>query len=41
VHVTFEMHCLDARELKNHLGRDKYARIEVCFIRNRRGKAWA
>lgn len=27
--VSFEMHCVDAKELKNHLPRDKYTRIEV------------
>ncbi|KAK4148361.1 hypothetical protein C8A00DRAFT_39095, partial [Chaetomidium leptoderma] len=30
--VSFEMHCLDARELKNHLGRDQYTRIEASNI---------
>jgi hypothetical protein len=29
VHVSFEMHCLDARELKEHLDCDRYTRIEV------------
>lgn len=28
-YVSFEMYCLDARELKEHLDCDRYTRIEV------------
>jgi len=30
--VSFEMSCLDARQLKSQLGRDRYTRIEVCHV---------
>ncbi|KAK4113195.1 hypothetical protein N656DRAFT_824922 [Canariomyces notabilis] len=32
IHVSFEMHCVDARELKEHLHCDRYTRIEVSNI---------
>jgi len=35
VNLSFEMYCLDARELKDHLDRDRYNRIEVTsFLRS-------
>ncbi|KAK4099828.1 hypothetical protein N658DRAFT_539478 [Parathielavia hyrcaniae] len=32
VNVSFEMHCLDARDLKEHLDCDRYTRIEVSNV---------